>query len=220
MSALSRATIRQMIRDRGDYTNTRKFTNTYLDTEIQTAFNRFWGIVDEAHQGWWDTEGTSPTVTGTAYAALPADAKAVKAIDRLDGSDYVPLDQISISERNKYSSSSGVPIAYWLSARGIELRPTPDAIYTLRVLYTPKPATLDESTPREWYDGWEDFIIAKVLMECAKRDKTIGQDHFAALDAAEKALRASTSARRQQEPEYLNLREHDDTDLYTDWIRR
>lgn len=220
MSAISRATLRQTIRDRGDYTNTKRFTNTYINTEIQTAFNRFWGVVEEAHQGWWDTEGTTPTVAGTAYAALPADAKVVKAVDRLDGSDYIPLDQVSIGDRNLYGSSRGEPVAYRLSSRGIELYPTPIAIRTLRVTYTPIPPTLDESTARQWYDGWEDFIIAKVLLEMATRDKTLGQDHFQKLEAAEKALRTSSSARRQQEPEYLALREGDDTDLYTDWIRR
>lgn len=209
-----------MIRDRGDYTNTKKFTSTQINTEIQTAFNNFWRIVDEAHQGWWDTEGTVPTVNGTAYVVLPADAKAVKAIDRLDGADYIPLDQVSLSERNKYGSSTGSPLAYRLSARGAELYPTPNAIYTLRVMYTPKPTTLDESTTHEWYDGWEDYIIAKVLLELRTRDRTVSQEDFGKLDMAEKALRASTNARRQQEPEYLDLREHDDTDLYTDWIRR
>jgi hypothetical protein len=209
-----------MIRDRGDYSNTRKFTDTYLNTEIQTAFNRFWGIVEEAHQGWWDTEGSISTVASTAYVALPTDAKVVKAIDRVEGSDHIPMDQVSLSERNRYGSSTGTPLAYRLSSRGAELYPTPNAIYSLRVMYTPKPATLDESTAREWYDGWEDFIIAKVMIELRTRDRTISQDDFAKLDMAEKALRASTSARRQQEPEYLALHEHDDTDLYTDWIRR
>lgn len=220
MTAISRATLRSTIRLRGDYTNTQKFSNTYLNTEIQTAFDHFWRIVDEAHQGWWDTEGTVPTVNGTAYVALPTAAKAVKAIDRLSGTDYVPLDQVSLSERNKYGSSRGEPQAYRLSARGAELYPTPNAVYTLRVMYTPKPDTLDEDTAHEWYEGWEDYVIAKVLLELATRDRTLNKDHWDKLAAAEKALRASTSARRQQEPEYLTLRECDDTDLYTDGIRR
>jgi hypothetical protein len=220
MSAISRATIRQTIRDRGDYSNTKKFSHAYLNTEIQTAFNRFWGIVDEAHQGWWDTEDTIATVAGAVYAALPTDAKAVKTIDRLDGTDYIPLNQVSLSERNRYGVTRGNPVAYRLSARGAELYPTPDAVYTLRVMYTPRPPTLDESTTREWYDGWEDYIIEKVLLELATRERMPIQDNLIKLEAAEKVLRASTNARRQQEPEYLDLRERGDDDLYTDWIRR
>jgi hypothetical protein len=220
MSAISRATIRQTIRDRGDYSNTKKFSPAYLNAEIQTAFNRFWGIVDEAHQGWWDTEDTIVTVAGAVYAALPTGAKAVKAIDRLDGTDYIPLNQVSLSERNRYGVTRGNPVAYRLSARGAELYPTPDAVYTLRVMYTPRPPTLDESTTREWYDGWEDYIIEKVLLELATRERMPIQDNLIKLEAAEKVLRASTNARRQQEPEYLDLRERGDDDLYTDWIRR
>lgn len=217
MSAISRATLRQTIRDRGDYTNTRRFSNTYLNKEIQTAFNHFWRIVDEAHQGWWDTDGTVPTVNAQAYVALPTEAKVVKAIDRLNGSEYVELAQIQLGDRNRFSGNNQ-PVAYRLSARGVELFPTPNGIYTLRVTYTPRPPTLDEDTAREWYDGWEDYVIEKVLYELADREGKPLQERLIKLDLAEKALRASSSARRQQEPEYLHLRETDGSDPYDDGI--
>jgi hypothetical protein len=220
MSAISRATLRSTIRSRGDYTNVRRFPDTYLNTEIQTAFNRFWGIVDEAHQGWWDKDDTISTVNAQAYVALPTDAKAVKAIDRLDGSDYIEMPQVSLGERNRFGSTRSTPIAYRLSARGAELYPTPNGIYTLRVTYSPKPATLDEDTTREWYEGWEDFVIEKTLLELDSREQKPLQDRLIKLDAAEKALRAGTNARRQQEPEYLNIREYDDSDIYNDGFRR
>jgi hypothetical protein len=216
MSASSRATLRSTIRNRGDYTNTRRFTTAYLNTEIQTAFNHFWRIVDEAHQGWWDTDGTVSTVSAQAYVALPTEAKAVKAIDRLDGGDYKELRQISMSERNRFGRSRGEPVAYRLSARGAELYPTPNDIYTLRVTYTPRPPTLDEDTTREWYEGWEDYVIEKTLLELDSREQRPLNDRLIKLGEAEKALRASSNARRQQEPEYLHLREIGDTDPYDD----
>ena len=218
MAAISRATLRSTIRSRGDYTNVRRFPTDYLHNEIQNAFDDFWRIVNEAHQGWWDTEGAMVTVANQAYAALPSDAKVIKAIDRLDGGEYIEMPQVSLGERNRYGSSTGKPLAYRLSARGAEVYPTPDAVYTLRAIYTPKPSTLDENTAREWYDGWENYVIEKVLLELDSREKLPLTDRLTKLAAAEKALRASTNERRQQEPEYLRLREYDTLDIYDDGI--
>ncbi len=216
MSAISRATLRNTIRLRGDYTNTRRFSNAYINTEIQTAFNHFWRIVDEAHQGWWDTQGTVTTTADTAYVALPATAKVVKGVDRLDGGEYIEMPQVGIDQRNRYGVSTGKPVAHRLSARGIELHPTPNAVYTIRVTFTPKPVTLTESETREWYDGWEDYIIEKVLLELDDRERKPLGDRMAKLEMAEKALRASSGERRQTEPEYLVLREYSDIDPYND----
>jgi hypothetical protein len=218
MTAITRATMRDTIRSRGDYTNVRRFPSTYLNTEMQTSFNHFWRIVEEAHQGWWDKDSTVTTVNAQAYIALPSDAKTLKGLDRLDGSEYEELAQIQINDRNRFGSSRAKPLAYRLSSRGIELYPTPNGIYTLRATYTPKPPTLDESTPYEWYDGWEDFVIEKTLLELDSREGKPLNERMIKLDAAEKALRASSNARRQAEPEYLILREYSDIDPYGDGI--
>ena len=216
MAAINRTKLRATIRSRGDYTNVRRFSDDYLNDEIQTSFNHFWRIVDEAHQGWWDTEDTVTTTSGTAYVAPPATAKVVKGVDRLDGGEYTDMVQIGVSDRNRWGSSTGTPVAYRLSARGIELYPTPNAVYTLRVTFTPKPPTLTESEAREWYDGWEDYVIEKTLFELDSREGKSLTDRMAKLEMAEKALRSSSGARRQQEPEYLVLREVVDIDPYND----
>ncbi len=219
MTALSRAEIRSTIRSRGDYTNVRRFPNTYLNTEIQTAFGHFWRIVNEAHQGWFDKEDTITTVASQPYVALPVDAKVIKGVDRLDSGEYEPLAQIGIADRHRFGSSgTGKPIAYRTSVRGLELYKPPSQAWTLRVIYTPKPPQLTENEQREWFDGWEDFVIEKVLLELDSREgKPLGE-RMAKLEAAEKALRASTNERRQQEPEYIPLRELNDTDPYGDGI--
>jgi hypothetical protein len=207
MTAISRVQIRAAIRFRGDYKSVRAFPDASLNVEIQTAFGHFWRIVDEAHQGWWDKQGTVTTTAGVAYVALPADAKVVKGVDRLDGDRYIEMPQVGLEHRSRFGSTQGRPIAHRLTARGIELAPTPDAAYTLRVMYSPKPPALTENEQHEWYDGWEDFVIEKVLWELDSREgKPLG-DRMAKLEMAEKALRASSAQRRQTEPEYLRLHE-------------
>jgi len=218
MASIDRETLRGSIRFLGDFQNVRRFPDADLNREIQRKFDRFWSIVDDANEGWWDTEGTVTTVSGQAYIALPTDAKTVKAVDRLDGTEHREMAQVGINARNRYGSTQGEPVAYRLSARGLELLPTPNAAYTLRVIYTPKPATLDENTAREWYEGWEEFIINAVIVELKAREGMPLGDFVGKLDMAEKALRASASKRKQQEPEYLVLRERDDIDPFNDGV--
>lgn len=214
MTAISRKELRDTIRLRGDYTNVRRFSTTFLNGLIQSAFNDFWRIVNEAHQGWWDTQGTVTTAVGVAYVALPTDAKVVQGVDRLDGGEYEPMGQIGIGDRNRWGAGNGKPVAYRLSARGIELNQPADGAYTLRVMYTPKPPQLTENEAREWFDGWENYIYEHVLLALDSREKMPLGDRLKKLEIAEAALRASTNARRQQEPEYLVLREYSDLDPF------
>lgn len=216
MTAIPRSTIRSTVRFRGDYTNVRKFPNTDLNREIQNAFDKFWRIVADTHQGWWDKQGSVTTVASQAYIAAPADAWRVQAVDILRGSDYRPLAQVGIEARNRFGSTTGEPDAYRLSSRGLELYATPNAAYTLRVHYTPLPDTLDEDTEREWYTGWEDYVIEETLFQLDKRERKPLGDRMATLKAAEDALRAGAGERRSGEPEYLVLREYSDLDPYGD----
>lgn len=215
---ISRAEMRQLIRLRGDYTNVRRFPNDYLNAEIQSAFGHFWRIVDEAHQGWWDKEDTITTAANVPYATLPVDCKTVKATDRLDGDEYVEMPHIGLADRNRFGSASGKPLAVRMSARGFELYPKPNAVYTIRVMYSPKAPALTENERRDWYDGWQDYVVEKVLYELDSREGKPMGDRTEKLERAEKALRASTSERRQAEPEYLRLREGSDDPFNDDGI--
>lgn len=214
MSAISLATLRTTIRNRGDYTNVRRFPDSYLDTEIQNAFAKFYQLVAECNEGWWDTTGSASTVASQAYVALPSDCWTVRAIDRLDGSDYREMAQVGLSERNRYGSSTAKPLAYRLSARGIELYPTPNAVYTLRVTYTPLAPILGAA--REWYNGWEDYVIEEALLQIDKREQRPLGERMATIDRIIAAVKSGASQRRRQEPEYLNLREYGDLDPYGD----
>lgn len=208
MAEKTLAQIRQAVRFEGGYENLRRFPNTDVNDLIQKSFNEFWQLVDECNQGWWDTDGTVATTASVAYVALPTNAKSAHLVERLEGSEYVLLDKVSPRMRARYGSTTDTPRAYFLTARGIELLPPPNGVYTLRVHYTPKPAQLQESQPREWYDGWDDYVVQATL---AKMDRREGRptlnDRLVALDAVTKRVRSSASKRGEQEPEYLNLRE-------------
>jgi hypothetical protein len=208
--------LRTTIRFRGDYQNLRKFPNADVDKEIQLSFSEFHELVDEAHEGWWDTEMTLTTTASVAYVALADTVWRVQGVDILDSGDYRQLAQIAIGQRNRWGSQAGEPEAYRTSARGIELLPTPDAAYTLRLMHTPRAPLLAVSQPREWYNGWEDYVITSTLLKLDERESKPTVERERALDRVAKRIRSAASKRRQQEPEYLNLRESDIVDPYND----
>lgn len=206
------------VRNRGNLRNTIRFADSVLTTEIQAAFAELYGLIVRSHQGYFDTDATVPTVAAQAYVALPTGTWSVRAVDLLDGSRYVPLVKVGIKDRNRYGAPNeqSKPLAYRRTARGIDLFPIPNAIYTLRVTYTPVAPALD-SNPREYYVGWEEYVISGALIRlCGTQhaDSGIWQKVIAATEAR---VIAEADEGNTQGPELLNL--YGDGDGIEDWDR-
>lgn len=209
--------IREAVRFRGDYKNVRAFPDADLNREIQQSFGKFYQLVAEVEEGWWDTDTTITTMNGVPHVALPADVWRVQGVDLLDGGDFRTLRRVGRSDRNRFANTPAEPEAYRLSARGVELMPTPNAEYTLRVLYIPIAPALEEDVAREWYNGWDEFVIAETLRKLDEREGRPLGDRLTVLAEIEKTVRAGANRRDVQEPEYLVLRESVGVDEYERW---
>ena len=208
-----------IVRFRGDMRNTVRFPDANLTTEIQAAFAEGYELIVQQNEGFFDTFDNVLTVAGMGFAVPPSDAWIVRAIDRQEGSDWIPVPRVGVKDRNKYGTTSARPVGHRLTARGIDLYPTPDAIYTLRVTYTPVAPTLD-GNGRNFYNSWEEYAIFGALVRLYDnqgRDSTIWQKQLAA--QAER-IRRGADQRDASGPEYLNLREgwsSDDSDDVDRW---
>ena len=208
------AKLRATVRFRGDYQNVKKFPSSDVNTEIQGAFGEFWELIANVHEGHWDTSAQVSTIVDQAYVALPVGTWRVQGIDRLDGSDWFPLTKVSVAKRNRFGSQTDTPSAYRLSARGAELYATPNAVITLRVMYTPSAPLLQEAGERDWFNGWEEFVIVSTLLRLARLDKQPLKDFIDAVDAAAKRITSGAGEREASEPEYLNLHEGGSVDIW------
>lgn len=217
MSAKSLTDLLAIVRFRGDFRNTIRFPDANLTTEIQAAFAEVYELIADTNEGYWDTLGTVPTVASTAFVALPSDAWRVRKISRLDGTDYIPMMQIGIDDVDSFSTSStGRPVAYRLTARGADLYQTPDAVYTLRVIYTPLAPTL--SAAREWYNGWEEYVVYGALVRLTLNEERSSGDWKGELADARARVVRGASGRKSQQPEYLVLHDGcDDFDRDARW---
>ncbi len=200
------ASVRELVRQRGDYLSVRKFTNAYVNSEIQAAWTELFELMDDVCEGWWDTQDTTPTVANIAYAVIPATCKRVLSVDILDGSDYRELRQVGTGDRNRFGTGTGKPVAYRLSSRGIELHQTPDAVYTLRVLFSPICPALHESAGIELY-GLHEYIVTSALLRLDQREERPITERMAELGRQRERVVRAAAKRKQQEPDYLNLRE-------------
>lgn len=195
-----------ILRNRGDARNTVRFPDAYLTGELQAAFAEGYELIVEQNEGFFDTTGNVSTTANVAFVALPATTWIVRAVDRLENTDYVPLPRVGIKDRNRYGPTLGRPIAHRLTARGIDLYPTPDAVYTIRVTYTPVVPTLD-STAREYYNNWEEYTIFGALIRLYENQNRDASGWQKQLDRTAARMVKASSVRNASGPEYLNLRQ-------------
>ncbi len=205
MATKTLAEILEIVRFRGDFRNVQRFPTANVNAEIQAAWTELYELVADTNEGYFDTSATAATTAGTAFVAGPSDMWRVRGVDRLDGSDYIPLDQVGIDDRNRFGSTTDEPSAYRLTARGIDLYPTPGAIYTLRVTYTPTAPVL--SAAREYFNGWEEYVIYGALIRLTLNQQRTGGDWERQLAMARERITRGASQRKAAEPEYLALRE-------------
>lgn len=197
-----------IVRNRGDARNSVRFPDSYLQQELQAAFAEGYELVVQQNEGFYDTTSNVTTSANVAFVALPAGPPVcwiVRAIDRQEGPTWVPVPRIGVKDRNRFGTTTGKPVAHRLTSNGIDLYPTPDAVYTLRVTYTPAAPILD-TTPREYYNSWEEYTVYGALVRLYDgqgRDSMLWQRQLA--QQADR-IRRGADQRDASGPEYLNLR--------------
>lgn len=207
MASLTLTSVRAAVRERGDLPLSRKFSNDFLDREIQSSWTALHRLVEDVNEGYYDKSGNVSTVANQAYIALPADCRRVKGVDIVISGEPRELDQVGIAERNAYGQTAAEPLAYRLTERGIDLFPTPNAIYTLRITYSRKVTALGASTV-EVDEEWQDYVVWSAILKVAPSEERPMNDYQAMVAQAEAAIRAGASGRRRQEPEYLVMRDY------------
>lgn len=203
------ADIRTVVRMRGDMRNTNRFPDTILDVEIQAAFGEGYELMESVCEGYFDTADTDVTVIGQDYIALPLGTWKLRALDRLDGSDWVTLVRVGVKDRNSYGTQRDKPCAHRLTARGADLYPTPDAEYTLRFTYTPSAPLLDSSA-RNYYNGWEEYTVYGTLLRLYQQQDRDASKWERGYDRQRARILAAAPNRNASEPEYLRLYEDED----------
>lgn len=203
MTSFTLATLRTRVAALGDYTNSSVFTPTLLTEYVNEGIGEYRDLIDETFEGYFDKVGTVATVAGTATVALPADFLKARAIDVLDSGEYRPLVKFAIAQTYRYTQR-GTPDGYMQIASNLELFPTPDAVYTIRLRYMPVATPLvGDSDAIDVPNGWEGLIIHVALLKCDEREERPLGDRLAIIDRYRQRVRSAAKTRNVAGPTYL-----------------
>lgn len=222
MATITLSAMRDIIYFRGSFENSLKFTPARVNVEINAAYAELYELLADSNEGIFDTTASASTVAAQDYVALPADFWRLRGVDILIAGKYRELRQIGIADRNRFQTASGRPEAYRTAAgstRGrIVLYPTPNAVETLRFVYTPTftPLSADGDTV-EGYNDWSDYIIAATLLRLYQREeRPLGEIQQELARVSARVIKGA-SQRRAAEPELIPLGraiDYDDIDLW------
>lgn len=204
MASISLSTLRTRIRVLGSYANSRIFTDAVLTVFVNEAIGEYRDLLDERWEGYHDKTGTVSTVANTATVAVPADFLKARAVDRLDDGRYMPLTKIQIRQTYAYEGVRDKPLAYMQVGANLELFPTPNAVYTLRLRYVPAMTALSADVDTiDVPNGWEDFIIHTALLKCDEREEKPTGERLAAIERARQRIIRAAEDRNVAEPDYV-----------------
>jgi hypothetical protein len=175
MTAITLEAFRSRIRDVGDYNNEDVFPDSFLDEQINDAIGEYCDLLDDKNVGYRDTTTTLVTVAGTATVELPDDFHKARAVDLLYDGRYRKLARLTNEQTYGFERYGNArPVGYMRVGGDLELFPTPDTVYTLRLRYVPEAAVLVEDDDAiDIPNRWERFVIYTVLAvldEAEERD--------------------------------------------------
>lgn len=204
MTTFTAATLIERARKKGDYENSPVFTDAVMLPWLSSAHGEYCDILDEEWDGYRDATSTVATVAGTATVTPGAFLK-VRAAALLYGASYRPLTRFEATgQALGYDESRGIPVGYLHVADVLELFPTPDAVYTIRLRYVPQATAITTTADTiSVPNGWEDFHIARMLVDCAEREERDVRGPLAIVEGMRARVKRAATNRNVSAPRYL-----------------
>lgn len=203
MTSFTRVALASRIRTVGDYASSLVFSATFLNDQINVAIGDYCDLLDEEFEGYRDKTGTVATVAGTATVALPSDFLKARAVDVLDSGRYRPLHLFAIAQTYGWDQQE-IPRGYMHVGANLELFPTPNAVYTIRLRYVPTAPVLDDDSDTiDIPNGWEDWIIHAVLAVLDEREERDFGSRLAVCDRIRARVAKAAKTRNVAGPCYV-----------------
>lgn len=180
---MNRAQLRDEVYDRVGADST---DGSFPPAKINRAINSALHFIESDHDcPWLGVTTTLVTAAGTSAYSVPSDWSKTMSL-RLPG--YMSLERYDVDELDDLwpaTASTGQPIQWGTWADQIELRPTPDAIYTLTHRYFKAEPELSTDTDTPLMPARFHTAIAEVATWLALRQDREDNRAVAALSAYE-----------------------------------
>ncbi len=166
------AQLRTKARERSDMVNSSFVTDSELNGYISASYAELYDLLVQSGLIYFTPTTQTITGSGSETYALPADYYGTIRVDRLSGSDYLPLTEYMIMERHSFENSSGDATVYSPQGSNISLLPAPSG-GTYRHIYIPAPSNLSsDSDTVDGVSGWEEFIVVDAAKKMLQKEES------------------------------------------------
>ena len=200
------ATIVQRVQDRGEFLNSYISTTTLTDWASESAAELYDIICGVTPEYFISTTNVT-VVAGTATYALPSDFYKCVGLDVLDRNGYWRnMERFQFGSRNNYQSmaSDRNLTRYSIKGSNILLVPTPNWTSTLKLWYLPNFTSFSTvTTTFDGVNGWDEFIVADLLVKCAMKEESDPGPFLAQKEAQRKRIIDMCAERDLGEPEKI-----------------
>lgn len=210
MPAFTLTQLLARLRRKGNYPNTGNhpaspISDTFLTEELNCAIGEYENILDECWEGYRDKTGTVVTVANTATAALPTDLKSLRAKPWIASGDQPwELVRLNPDQIHVFYNQRDIPRGYLITGGNFELFPTPNAVYTINLRYTPTSTVLASGSDSITIpNGWERYVIDLALLAVDQQQMRSVQDRLAILERLRAEVKSAASSRNVAEPEMI-----------------
>lgn len=97
-----------------------------------------------------ESSETVTTAAGVQAVALPIDYRQLRTVQFVADDGY-PLEPVTLNVlHSQYTDCSGRPLAYAISEQSLQIGPTPDGAYSLKLTYMSKIPALSSANQTNW----------------------------------------------------------------------
>jgi hypothetical protein len=147
------------------------------------AFDMLNAALSELHDITNETSEAPPTGAKTPFSTVLGNADydldtittntfyELRGVDRLVGSEWVKLERANAQERNDYPTT-GEPLKFYLEGDNIVLLPTPNAVYSMRLVHGPLPTEISaDATMVKLKGPWREFIEVHIAIQAMEKEQ-------------------------------------------------
>jgi hypothetical protein len=210
-----------MAKDQSDHTDSSTLSDAQWLTWLSAVMAEYHATLVETGMGF--VEGVQ-TITGTGATtyALPTDYFGSTSVSYLDGQEYIPLEHISVLDRDSYDVTQGSDraAAWRIAGANLELLPAPPG-GTYRHVYQSGIARITSAASTFSFDrGFERLITTEMAIIARMKEEVSTSDLRAERDRLADKLDHALVAIQWGESPSIRDTQDDNPILPGDWPRR
>ncbi len=205
MASVTLTTLRARVRELADMVGSDFVTDTAtsLDAFINASADELYDLLTLKFQDYNLSSTALTTANGTGTYALPSDFYKLMGVDITINGREMALNEFTFSERHRHQAGDvGSPaLSYRIEGTNLRIRPTPTAVYSGTIWYTPTRALLvNAGDTLAGVSGWEEYVVVDAAIRCLAKEESDTTALERKLMALKQRIEEAAAVRSPAEP--------------------